>query len=293
VGGRDVALGQWDATVAFVVAGRFCSGVLVAPRLVLTAGHCIRDLTPEEDVVVLLGVDALDPVDVASVTNFAPFPEFCGDCTHGRFDLGYLLLEQTVSLPDGFPPLITDQENWDAVMQEGRLLTVIGFGQTADGEPSEEDHLGVGLKREVELELQRFGETGLDFRAGGGGEGTCHGDSGGPAMVQLPDGRYAVAGVLSAGFGGCGEGGLFNVPLPALPWIRDETGFDLLPDGCEDADCLDTSFPEEDGCGCRSDDSTRAWTAWIGGLLVLIARCRPGPTPPERGRATVEGSCRS
>jgi hypothetical protein len=280
VGGTQVPLGRWDAVAAFQIGVRFCSGTMVAPRLLLTAAHCLVGLNPESahTMVVAFGPSAASPVAFTVADGFGAFDEFCTECTRDRFDLGYVLLRDAVSLPEGFPPLITDQATWDAVMVDGTPVVAVGYGQEEDGTPSGGDDRGIGVKREVPLEFRSFSPSGLDFRAGGDGRGTCNGDSGGPAFVELEDGVWAIAGVLSGGFGACGEGGLFNVPLPALPWIRDETGIDLLPAGCADADCVDTSVPQS-GCGCRH----RRGPGLGGWALVLAlalargrARCRQG-----------------
>ena len=275
VGGTEVPLGRWDAVGAFQIGVRFCSGTMVAPRLMLTAAHCLTGLSPSqaESILVVFGPSAYTPAAVTRAADFGVFERYCEECTRDRFDLGYVLLREAVSLPGGFPPLVTDQETWDAVMVDGKPMVAVGYGQSRDGEPSLADDKGVGIKREVGVSYRGFSESGLDFRAGGDGRGTCAGDSGGPAFVELEDGRWALAGVLSGGFGACGDGGLFMVPLLALPWIRDQTGVDLLPRGCADADCVDTTLPE-DGCGCRSKPGTLPGPALACLLAVVVLRVR-------------------
>lgn len=283
VGGVEVPLGRWDAVAGFRVGVHFCSGTMVAPRLLLTAAHCLTGLNENdaENIVVAFGPSIYAPLATTSASSFGVFEDFCQECTRDRFDLGYVLLRDAVTLPEGFPPLVTDQATWDAVMVDGEPLTAVGYGQVEDGSPSPGNTRGLGIKREVMLEYRGFSSSGLDFRAGGNGQGTCSGDSGGPAFVQRGDGAWAIAGVLSGGFGECGDGGLFIVPLPALPWIRDETGIDLLPPGCADAECVDTSLAE-DGCGCRHAPGR---TEGIGVLLFLLALGRPTASRLARERA--------
>jgi hypothetical protein len=284
VGGTEVPLGRWDAVGAFQIGVRFCSGTMVAPRVMLTAAHCLTAASPEapENIVVGFGPSAYTPVAYTRAAGFGIFEQFCSECTRDRFDLGYVLLQDSVTLPEGFPPLITDQPTWDAAMVDGTPLVAVGYGQNQDGDPSPGDDKGVGIKREVGLEYRSFSDSGLDFRAGGGGLGTCGGDSGGPAFVEVDDGVWAIAGVLSGGFGACGEGGLFIVPLPALPWIRDETGVDLLPPDCANADCVDTSL-SSDGCGCRHGGRA-TFAGWM--VLLLLLAHRRGSRRSLRGPAT-------
>lgn len=265
VGGTDVELGRWDAVVSFVQGTRFCSGTVVAPRLVLTAAHCLIDLPPDAEFSVRFGVSAEAPSDIATVEKFGAFPDFCETCNKDRDDIGYLLLEQSVSLPGGFPELIVDQPTWYAVMIEGQPLTMVGFGQDQPGTPTPSNELGLGRKREVDTTLRYYSKSGLDFLAGSEQIDTCQGDSGGPAFIEF-EGSILVAGVLSGGLGECGSGeSVYSVPVSAIPWIRDETGIDLSNGTCTEDPCLDTSVEDEEGCGCTTK-GPRGW----GFVLVLL-----------------------
>src|SRR5690606_13922230 len=129
-------------------------------------------------------------------------------------------------------------------MRVGHELWFVGFGEDDDG--------AIGIKREVAATLTGVNESGREFRAGGGGKDTCCGDSGGPALVQLDSGEWRLAGVLSRG-GTCGEGGIYGVPMPELCWLRDSSGVDLLPAGCEACDCVVLSGDKPDeGCDCEA-----------------------------------------
>jgi MYXO-CTERM domain-containing protein len=255
VGGYDVELGEFDAVVSFLFSTRFCSGTIVAPRLVLTAAHCLANLPPqaETQISVRLGTSAEAPAAVVESERIGVYPGFCSDCLYERHDLGYILLQQDVEIAAGFPDLITDQQTWDTHIGDGKPMTMVGFGQTEAGDPSLMSNPGLGTKRAVDTTMRPHGSAGVDFLAGSQGIDTCDGDSGGPALVLLADGRWAVAGVLSGGLGECGSGdSVYSVPLPALAWIRDDVGIDLLPASCEDGDCIDMTIPPK-GCGdCRS-----------------------------------------
>jgi hypothetical protein len=146
-------------------------------------------------------------------------------------------------------------------MQVGSELVFAGFGEDEEGV--------VGVKREVLATLTSFNESGREFRAGGDGNDTCLGDSGGPALVALANGEWRLAGVISRG-GECGLGGIYGVPLPELCWLRDESGVDLLPGGCEQCDCVTlTGESIDDGCGCEASPGAAPVTRWWWALLEL------------------------
>ena len=130
--------------------------------------------------------------------------------------------------------------------------------------------------------ISRFSAEGLEFFAGGEKRDSCAGDSGGPALVTLPDGTVLLAGILSRGSDPCGDGCYYGAPYPALCWIREETGIDLLGGDCSSCDCVDMSPPAAKDEGCRVGDDharrTNAGELWaLALILVTLVRRRPGP----------------
>lgn len=260
-GGEQSDPGEWPAVVA-VATGKLCTGTLVAPDLVLTAAHCF-DPEPGGVVQVYFGDDLVSG-NVMLAADWGRHPDFClpKDCGDDIHDFAWVRLPAAMTIEPILP--ITNQAEFDQVMQVGRELWFVGFG--------EDDNGLIGSKREVEAELTSFNESGREFRAGGGGKDTCYGDSGGPALVQLDSGQWRLAGVISRG-GECGQGGIYGVPLPELCWLRDSSGVDLLPAGCEACDCvaLNGELPD-DGCGCtltRTPERTRG--GWLALELTLLA----------------------
>ena len=75
-----------------------------------------------------------------------------------------------------------------------------------------------------------------------------------------------------------------GVPLPELCWLRDDSGVDLLPTGCESCDCVTLVGAEDDkGCNCvvaPGEGEGRWWWALELALVALLyagLRLRPGP----------------
>ncbi|KIG15058.1 Permease of the drug/metabolite transporter (DMT) superfamily protein [Enhygromyxa salina] len=264
-GGDPVVPGAWPAVVS-VQTNKLCTGTLVAPNLVLTAAHCF-DPAPLGEIRVSFGDDRLSGVQIMS-SEWGSHPDFClpSECGEDLHDFAWVRLPGDMPLEPILP--ITNQAEFDELMQVGHEAVFVGFG---------EDEAGVvGIKREVTASVTGFNESGREFRAGGDGNDTCLGDSGGPALIQLATGDWRLAGVISRG-GECGLGGIYGVPLPELCWLRDDSGVDLLPSGCDQCDCVALAGERaDDGCGCEisgagSVNDPRELSWWLLVQLGLLA----------------------
>jgi len=163
VGGADDA-GD-PAVVAIAIGGGQCSGVVVAPRVVMTAAHCIA---PGAGTVDLGG-------DTANVTSVWVDRYYTGDVDH---DLAALQLDRDAA--------ITPLAIAAPVLGPVRL---VGFGATVANGPRGGRHAVVTEIGEVDLR---------QARAGGAGATTCTGDSGGAAIAN-----GALVGVITAGDDEC------------------------------------------------------------------------------------------
>jgi secreted trypsin-like serine protease len=181
-----------DPSVVALVSGgaAFCSGTLVAPRVVLTAAHCVGFSLA--DLRIAFGSDPQAAESLAVVASHV-HPDF--DPVAHSDDIALLLLEAAAP-PEASPlPLMT--ERLDGFV--GAPLRFVGFGMTdASDAGARTKHDGTSVISAVQAR---------SFSFSAGPSHPCGGDSGGPAFVTVA-GREIVAGLTAAGDPGCAGGAI-------------------------------------------------------------------------------------
>jgi hypothetical protein len=188
----------------------FCTGIVLAPRIVLTAAHCLR--RPADTLVLYRDGDGA-PVAVA-VEATATHPRYRADAIRRRVvsvDLG--LLETVAALPPSFHSAILA----DRDAEIGEATTIVGFGVTREGEPK-----SGGAPRSASLRVRAPASKILLWAENPeqSDAGACSGDSGAPIFAADRQTVLAVV-AWTAGDKGRRCGGLTQGPLvaPARPWI--------------------------------------------------------------------------
>lgn len=192
------------AVLDIAVRGRvLCSGVLIAPDLVLTAAHCL----PQPG-----GVATIEDVTAggARVASTRIHPSY--DPVSGADDVAVARLEEDV---EGVTPLGWSREALSA-QARGAEVRIVGFGEPQPG-----------LRYSGTARVGAIGER--DFALEAGPSLPCTGDSGGPVLlggevvglVVAGDATCSAARALQVGPyrsfiedppGGCAAGGI------AAPW---------------------------------------------------------------------------
>jgi secreted trypsin-like serine protease len=243
IGGSTALSEEWP-WAAYILAldakgeGFSCTGTVISPTLVLTAGHCVEDIltgkkTPRAQYAVVTGTSDIHDSSVRQVSKVRRTilnPNFNRFKVHN--DAGLLVL----ATPTTVPPIALAGPT-DAVLLAPNTPTwIAGWG------------LSGTLRKPKETSVLRRGATFVQERLycrnharayypffnyssqlctitpPGFSIGTCHGDSGGPALAFREDGTPVQIGITSLGAEDC------DTHLPDIftridriyPWIAEQ-----------------------------------------------------------------------
>jgi len=220
VGGRAGSIAEFPF-LSFIEAregkhGFACTGTVVAPRVVLTAAHCVEDLdhgglTSAHDYALATGVTSPEEAkaeNIFRVTEAHAFPGFDPGTLHG--DAGILILDR----PTAAPTLSLAGPGDAALYAGGETVQLAGWGLTqanAKQEPRGLRTTSMVVETPSVCKAKTHGyyspfspaaqmcTLDLPSRKSGG----CFGDSGGPTIGHRPDGSLVELGIISTGGESC------------------------------------------------------------------------------------------
>ena len=221
VGGRGATVEEFPS-LAYIEAhqgtsGFSCTGTVVAPRVILTAAHCIEDLdrgggfTPAGQYAVATGTTTPSQAlreNVFHVTETHVFPGFDPGSLLG--DAGILILDR----PTAAPPIAIAGSGDAALYAGGASVQLAGWGLTQANARNAPESLRATTmvvqapslcKKKTRDDRPQYSPAeqlctlDVPTRKSGG----CFGDSGGPAIGQRPDGTPVELGVISTGGAFC------------------------------------------------------------------------------------------
>lgn len=214
-----------DCVAVGSLNGWCCTGTLVAPNVVISAGHCVAGGCADR---VFLGSDVTRPDNgrVVPVRKAVSHPDYKPpNPTH---DIAVLILAESV---DVTPRVIADIPS----LRSAFAVRLTGYGNTDVFSSG-----GYGRRRMVDVPLASddpaFGaDAETEFVAGAPflDRDSCNGDSGGPAYVQVGD-SWRLAGATSrataSSFRPCGDGGIYTRTHVFEDWIRSVPGGEWVQD---------------------------------------------------------------
>ncbi|MBV1860315.1 MAG: S1 family peptidase, partial [Nannocystaceae bacterium] len=252
---------DWPTTVALVDERGMpvCSGTLIHPSLVVTSARCMLE-APQS---VVFGDNAFASEWTLPLAGCIDnLTLFGGE----RVDLAVCQLAEPASDVPIVPILMGCESE---VLSHGTPTVIVGFGNSITSDTL--GNYGAGPKRFGELEVELVREDTAEVDLYDAFDGVCHGDWGGSAFVQLPDGTWRLFGaaksivypaghVIEPGFGNqCGDGAISRYSLlsPLVEWMESETLADLTP-------CFDSSgqWDPDDRCTPFPTDINSIRSTW-------------------------------
>ncbi len=245
IGGSEVVNGDFSEVFAITSAAedgsgtrKLCTAVLVHPRVLLTAAHCLP-ADPKAPITVLEGPNAHAPTATYTSTFTARNATYFStkdEIEQNGFDIGVVVLGEALPGSDVTTGAkltalasVLDPNDQNSASTDG--LTVVGYG----GKKSTAVDSTTGVMRSGETTLVELSP--IEFSTDSSVSGISRGDSGGPAFITDANGTRRLLGIAT---GSPKDSNGNDASRPDLSyyvgmrpklacWIETNSGFSLPP----------------------------------------------------------------
>ncbi len=309
VGGIEGTKPFWPSLVAVMVQQQavdeqglnnfiqICTGAVVAPNKILTAGHCAfsskagrSQRAKPEEIIVLVGANNVnfrggdrtlstlssDANEALRVAEVAVHEQYEGPDRAVPFDFAVLTLEtSTTATPARLAPPSSCAL---ASLPEVDFVTAVGYGANT----TTDTFTGTGIFRELPIEVLDANCVGSNkclkdreiFAAGFGNTNPAAGDSGSPLFVETEEGQILVGVMSREEARRNGEDlpeDVFSGPDAAFAYGRTDAAWDFILDNVDQAQ-LDEEVCVVESSGCNSSSSSGSFILLL--ALSFVARLR-------------------
>ncbi|MCP4679713.1 MAG: trypsin-like serine protease [Deltaproteobacteria bacterium] len=237
VGGHETNYEEWKGVIGLWTGLGLCTGSLLAPDVVLSAGHCVfykswnqlenTDFVNNPQDLQILGGAVIGEEQYSWAEKVVKHPNWNGSLGGNAVDLSMIKLEEPI---EGIETYGVRRE---AAPAKGSKGWIVGYGKSVNN-----DDMSAGTHRAGETTVKSVNNRVLGLATP---SGTCQGDSGGPFFSEQ-DGEWVITAITSYGAGFCGPnvtGYSVNV-VTYQKWIEETflelTGEELNPGSDSDGD---------------------------------------------------------